>query len=72
VFIILDEKSEGKRSLGRHRRVWGDNIRMDLKEIGRKVVKWMHLAQDRDQWRVLLNTVIKLQVPLKARNLLSS
>jgi hypothetical protein len=44
------EKSEGKRSLGRPRRRWEDNIRMDLRETGWEDVDWIHLAQDRDQW----------------------
>jgi len=56
-------KSEGKRPFGRARRRWDDNTRMDLTEIGRKVADWMHLAQDRDQWRGLVNTIMKLWVP---------
>jgi hypothetical protein len=50
-------KSEGKRPLGRRRRRWEDNIRMDLRELGCEDVDWIHLAQDRDQWWALVNTV---------------
>jgi len=53
-------KPEGKGSLGRPRRRWDDNIRMDLWEIGCEVVDWIHLAQDRGQWQALVNTVMKL------------
>jgi hypothetical protein len=51
------------RPLGRHRRRWEDNIRMDLREIGWEDVNWIHLAQDRDQWRAVVNTVMNLRVP---------
>jgi hypothetical protein len=60
---ILVGKPEGKRPL---RRSWcrlEDNIRMDLKEIGWERVDWIHLVQDRDQWRILMNTLINLRVP---------
>jgi hypothetical protein len=57
------EKSEGKRPLGRPRSKWEDNIRMDLREIGWGGMDWIDLAQDRDQWRALVNTVMKLRVP---------
>jgi hypothetical protein len=56
-------KSEGKRPLGRPRRRWEDNIRMDLMEIWLEAVDWMHMAQDRDRWRDLLNTVVNFWVP---------
>jgi hypothetical protein len=56
-------KAERKELLGRPRRRWGDNTKMDLRELGWKGVDWMHLAQDRDQWRGLVNTVIDLWVP---------
>jgi hypothetical protein len=65
-------KPEGKRPFGRHRRRWENNIRMDLTEIGWEGVDWMYLDQDRDQWRVLVNTVMKFRVPSKAGNFLSS
>jgi hypothetical protein len=56
-------KKEAKRLLGRPRRRWVDNIRMDLGEIGWDGVDWVDLAQDRDQWRTLVNAVMKLRVP---------
>jgi hypothetical protein len=56
-------KPEGKRPLGRQRRSWVDNIKIDLGEIGWDGMDWIDLAQDRDQWRVLVNTVIILRVP---------
>jgi hypothetical protein len=60
---ILVEKPEGKRPLGRPRRRWEDNIRMDLREIGWGGMDWIDLAQDGDQWRALVNTVMNLRVP---------
>jgi hypothetical protein len=59
----LYEKSEGKRQIGRHRCRWEDNIRMGLREIGWEGVHWIHLVQDRDQWWVLVKTVMSLRVP---------
>jgi hypothetical protein len=56
-------KPEGKRPLGRPRRRWVDNIKMDLREIGWDVVDWIDMAQDRDQWRAVVNTVLNLRVP---------
>jgi hypothetical protein len=56
-------KSEGKRPLGRPRRKWVDNIKMDLREMGWGGMDWIDLAQDRDQWWALVNTVINLLVP---------
>jgi hypothetical protein len=55
-YNILDGKPEGKRPRGSSKRRWEDNIRMDLREIGRKGVDWIHLAQDRDQRRSFANT----------------
>jgi hypothetical protein len=52
----------GKRLLGRPRRRWVDNIKMDLREIGWDGMDWIELAQDRDQWRALVNTVMSLRV----------
>jgi hypothetical protein len=62
-YRILVRKSEGKRPLGRPIRRWEDNIRMDLREIGWGGMDWIDLAQDRDQWRALVNTVMNLRVP---------
>jgi hypothetical protein len=62
-YRILVGKPEGKRLLGRPRRRWVDNIKMDLREIGWDVMDWIDLFQDRDQWRALVNTVINLRVP---------
>jgi hypothetical protein len=56
-------KPEGKRPLGRPRRRWVDTIKMDLGEIGWDGMDWIELAQDRDQWRALVNTVMNLRVP---------
>jgi hypothetical protein len=56
-------KPEGKRPLGRPRRRWVDNIKIDLKEIGWDDMDWIDLAQDMDQWRALVNTVMKFLVP---------
>jgi hypothetical protein len=60
---ILVEKPERKRPLGRPRRRWEDIIRMDLREIGWGGLDWIDLAQDRDQWRALVITVMNLRVP---------
>jgi hypothetical protein len=62
-YRILVGKPEAKRPLGRPRRRWVDNINMDLREIGWDGVDWIDLAQNRDQWRALVNTVMNLRVP---------
>jgi hypothetical protein len=62
-YRILVRKPEGKRPLGRPRRRWVDDIRIDLREIGWGGMDWISLAQDRDQWRALLSTVLNLWVP---------
>jgi hypothetical protein len=62
-YKISVEETEGKRPLGSPRHRWEDNIRMDLRETGREGVDWMHLFQNRDQWRALVNTEINLRVP---------
>jgi hypothetical protein len=62
-YRIFVGKPEGKRLLGRPRRRWEDNIRIDLRELGWGGMDWIDLAQDRDQWRALVNTVINLWVP---------
>ena len=59
---ILVGKTEGKRPLGRPRRRWEDNIKVDLQEVG-GVGEWMELAQDRDRRRALVNTVMNFRVP---------
>jgi hypothetical protein len=56
-------KHEGKRPLGRPRRRWEDNIKMDVKEVGGSRGAWMELAQNRDRWRALVSTVKNLRVP---------
>ena len=63
VYRVLVGKPVGRRPLGRPRRRWDDNIRMDLREMGRGCVDWMELAQDRDRWRALVSAVMNLQVP---------
>jgi hypothetical protein len=60
---ILVRKPEGKGPLGRPRRRWVDNIKMDLREIGWDGMDVMDMAQDWDQWRALVNTVLNLRVP---------
>jgi hypothetical protein len=61
-FRVLMEKPEGQRPLGRPRHRWEDGIRMDLRESGWGSVDWIQLAQDKDWWRVLVNTVMNLRV----------
>jgi hypothetical protein len=60
---LLVGKPEGKRPLGRLRRRWIDNIKMDLLDIGVNVVDWIGLAQVRYRWRALVNSVMNLRVP---------
>jgi hypothetical protein len=62
-YNILVRKPEGRRPLGRPRRKWEDNIKMDLREIGFEDVDWIRLAHDRDRWRALVSTVMNLRVP---------
>jgi hypothetical protein len=62
-YRILVRKPEGKRPLGRPRRRRVDNIEMDLRDTGWDGVDWMDMAQDRDQWRALVNAVLNLRVP---------
>jgi hypothetical protein len=61
-YRILVGNPEGKRLLGRPRRRWVDNIKMDLKEIGWDGVDWIDLAKDRKQWRALVYTAMNLRV----------
>jgi len=56
-------KSEGKRTPGRPRRRWEDNIKMDLQEVGCVGMDWIELAQDRNRWRALVNAVMNLRFP---------
>ena len=62
-FKILTGKPTGRRHLGRPRRRWEDNIRMDLEEIGTKAGKWVDSAKDRNYWRALVNASLNLRVP---------
>jgi hypothetical protein len=70
-YTLLVGKPEGKRPLGRPRRRWMDNIRMDLGEVGWGDVDWFGVAQDRNRWRALVNSVLNLRVPLNAGKLSS-
>jgi hypothetical protein len=63
VYRVLVGWPEGKRPLGRHRRRWDDNIKLDLREIGIDVADWIRLAQVRVQWWAFVNTVMNLRVP---------
>ena len=62
VHKVLVGKLEGKRTLGRPRRRWEDNIKKDLQELGRDFGDWLELAQDRDRWRALVSTVMNFRV----------
>ena len=62
VYRVLVGKSEGKRPLGRPRRGWVDNVRMDLQEVGCGYMDWIGLGQDRDSWRTLVSAVMNLRV----------
>jgi hypothetical protein len=62
-YKILVGRPEGRRPLGRPRRRWEDNIKMNLREVGFGDVDWIDLAQDKDRWRALVNTVMNLRVP---------
>jgi hypothetical protein len=70
-YRLLAGKTEGKRSLGRPRRKWVDNIRMDFGDVGWGDVDWVDLVQDRKRRRALVNEVLNLQVPCKAGKLSS-
>jgi len=63
VYRVLVGKPEGRRALGRPRRRWVDNIRMDLQEVGCVYMDWIRLAQDRDSWWTLVSAVMNLRVP---------
>jgi len=63
VYRVMVGKPEGKRPLGKHRRTWEDNIKMDLQVVECGVMDWIELAEDRDRWRALVNAVMNLRVP---------
>jgi len=63
MYRVLVGKPEGKRPLGRPRRRWEDNIKMDLQEVGCGGMDWIELAQERDRWRALVNVVMNLRLP---------
>jgi hypothetical protein len=62
IFYLLSAVSEGKRPLGRPRRRWEGNIKMDLQEVGRGCGDWTEVARDRDRWRALVNMVVNFRV----------
>ena len=72
VYRFLVGKPEGKGPLGRPRRRWVDNIKMDLQEVGCGYLDWIRLAQDRDRWRTLVSAVMNIRVPWNAGNFLTS
>ena len=72
VYRVLVGTPEGKIPLGRPRRRWEDNIKMDLREMRCGVMEWIELSQDRDRWRALVHAVMNLQVPYNAGNFLTS
>jgi len=63
VYRVLVGKPEGRRSLGRTRHRWEDNIKMDLQVVGCGGMDWIELAQDRDRWKALVSTVMNIGVP---------
>jgi hypothetical protein len=63
VYRVLVGRPEGKNPLGRHRRKWEDNIKLDLRDSGINGANWIQLTQDRVQWRAFVNTVMNFRVP---------
>jgi hypothetical protein len=63
IYRVLVEKPEGKRPLGRPRRKWKDNIKIDLQKVGCGSMDWIELAQYRDRWRALVNAVMNIRAP---------
>jgi len=72
MYRVLVGEPEGRRPLGRPRRRWLDNIRMDLQEVGCGYMDWIGLVQDRDRWRTLVSAVMNIRVPRNAENFLTS
>jgi len=72
VYRVLVGKPEGKRQLGRPRRRWKDNIKMDLQYVGCSGMDWIELVQDRERWRTLATVVMNLWVPYNAGKFLIS
>jgi hypothetical protein len=70
-YRILVGRPEGRRPLGRPRRRWEDNIKMDLQDVGWGGIDWIELAHDKDRWRAVVNAVINLRVPQNAGNFLT-
>jgi hypothetical protein len=64
-YRILVGRPEGRRPLGRPRRSWEENIKMDLQDVGWGGMDWIEMAQDRDRWRAVVNAVMNLQVSIK-------
>jgi hypothetical protein len=71
-YKILVGRPQGRRQLGRPRRSWEDNMKIDLGKIWFGDVDWIHLAQDMDKWQALVNNVMSLRVPQNAGNFLTS
>jgi hypothetical protein len=63
LYRVLVGKSVGKTTLGRPRRRWEDNIKIDLQEVGCRGMDWIELAQDKDRWQALVNAVMNIRVP---------
>jgi hypothetical protein len=61
-YRILGGNPDGKRPLGKPRRRWVYNIKMDLRDVGRDGMDWIDLAQDRDRWRAIVNAVMNLRI----------
>jgi len=72
VYRVLVGKPDGKRPLGRPRRRWENNIKMDHQVVGCRGMDWIDLTQDRDRWRALVNAVMNLRVPQNVGNFLTS
>jgi hypothetical protein len=72
LYKVLVREPEGKKPLGRTRSRWKYSINLDIMEMGWEGVDWIHLVQERDQWRAVVKTVTNLRVQLKAGNFLTS